>query len=127
MSARRVSTASSRIPTKSGWPPIWPRDGVRLVLHICGNTTAIMADIATTGATMIEFDYKADMARRRVAAQDVTLVGNVDPSGVMALGTPDQVLLERRRAIEVLGRNGRFILARAARCPRPPRRRTLRR
>ena len=71
--------------------------------HICGNTTAIMADIATTGATMIEFDYKADMARCRAAAQNVTLVGNVDPSGVMALGTAEQVLEESRRAIEVLG------------------------
>jgi uroporphyrinogen decarboxylase len=85
--------------------------GVRLVLHICGNTTAIMADIATTGATMIEFDYKADMARCRAAAQDVTLVGNVDPSGVMALGTSDQILAECRRAIEVLGKHGRFILS----------------
>ena len=73
--------------------------GVRLVIHICGNTTAIMADIATTGATMIEFDYKADMARsRRAAAQNITLVGNVDPSGVMALGTPEEVLEECRRA-----------------------------
>ena len=38
-------------------------------------------------------------------------MGNVDPSGVMALGTPDQVLAECRRAIEVLGKNGRFILS----------------
>ena len=35
---------------------------------------------------MIEFDYKADMARCRAAAPNVTLVGNVDPSSVMALG-----------------------------------------
>jgi len=38
-------------------------------------------------------------------------VGNVDPSGVMALGTPEQVLEESRRAIEVLGKHGRFILS----------------
>lgn len=85
--------------------------GVKLVIHICGNTTAIMGDIATTGATMIEFDYKADMARCRAAAPNVTLVGNVDPSGVMALGTVEAVLTESRRAIEILGKNGRFILS----------------
>jgi len=85
--------------------------GVPLVLHICGNTTAIMADMAATGATLLEFDYKADMARCRVAAGDRVLVGNVDPSGVMALGTREQVSKECRRAIEVLGANGRFILS----------------
>lgn len=85
--------------------------GVRLVLHICGNTTNIMADMATTGATMIEFDYKADMARCRAAADNLVLVGNVDPSAVMALGTPKQVLEASRRAIEMLGRAGRFILS----------------
>ena len=53
-----------RTPTRSGWLLTWPAPGA-VGLHICGNTTAIMADIATTGATMIEFDYKADMARCR--------------------------------------------------------------
>jgi uroporphyrinogen decarboxylase len=85
--------------------------GVRLVIHICGNTTAIMGDIATTGAKMIEFDYKANMAGCRAAAPDVTLVGNVDPSGVMALGTASEVLEKSRQAIKTLGRDGRFILS----------------
>ena len=79
-----------------------------LVLHICGNTTAIMGDMAATGAALLEFDYKADMARCRVAAGDRVLVGNVDPSGVMAFGTPEQVAEECRKAIQVLGINGRL-------------------
>jgi uroporphyrinogen decarboxylase len=85
--------------------------GVPLVLHICGNTTAIMGDMAATGAALLEFDYKADMARCRAAAGDRVLVGNVDPSGVMALGTPEQVSEECRKAIQVLGAKGRFILS----------------
>jgi MtaA/CmuA family methyltransferase len=85
--------------------------GVPLVLHICGNTTAIMGDMAATGAALLEFDYKADMVRCRVAAGDRVLVGNVDPSGVMALGTPEQVSQACREAIRVLGANGRFILS----------------
>jgi MtaA/CmuA family methyltransferase len=84
---------------------------IPLVLHICGNTTAIMGDMAATGATLLEFDYKADMARCREAAGERVLVGNVDPSGVMALGTAEQVSDECRKAIAVLGANGRFILS----------------
>lgn len=86
--------------------------GIPLILHICGNTTAIMREMAATGAAMIEFDYKADMERCRAVTRDgPVLVGNVDPSGVMALGTPEQVLAESRRAIEVLGQRGWFILS----------------
>jgi uroporphyrinogen decarboxylase len=85
--------------------------GVSLVLHICGNTTAIMGDMAATGAALLEFDYKADSTRCRAAAGDRVLVGNIDPSGVMALGTPEQVSAECRQAIRVLGANGRFILS----------------
>jgi len=85
--------------------------GVPLVLHICGNTTAIMGDMAATGATLLEFDYKADMARCRDAAGQTVLVGNIDPSAVMALGTPEQVTEECRKAIAALGANGRFILS----------------
>jgi uroporphyrinogen decarboxylase len=85
--------------------------GAPLVLHICGNTTAIMGDMAATGATLLEFDYKADMARCREAAGQRVLVGNVDPSGVMALGAPEQVSEECRKAIRTLGANGRFILS----------------
>jgi len=85
--------------------------GVPLVLHICGNTTAIMADMAATSASMIGFDYKADMVRCRAAAEKSVLIGNVDPSAVMALGTPEQVLQASRQAIELVGKAGRFILS----------------
>jgi uroporphyrinogen decarboxylase len=85
--------------------------GVPLVLHICGNTTAIMGDMAATGAALLEFDYKADMARSRAAAGSTVLVGNVDPSGVMALGAPEQVSEECRKAIRTVGANGHHILS----------------
>jgi len=85
---------------------------IPLILHICGNATPIIADMAATGAAMLEIDYKVDGPRCRRATQDTTvLVGDVDPSGVMALGTPDEVHQACRRAIEVYGRQGRFILS----------------
>jgi uroporphyrinogen decarboxylase len=88
------------------------RKNIPLILHICGNATPIIADMAATGAAMLEIDYKVDAARCRSATQDTTvLVGDVDPSGVMALGTPEEVGLACWRAIDTYGRLGRFILS----------------
>ncbi len=70
-----------------------------------------MADMAATSASMIGFDYKADMVRCRAAAEKSVLIGNVDPSAVMALGTLEQVLQASRQAIELVGKAGRFILS----------------
>jgi uroporphyrinogen decarboxylase len=84
--------------------------GIPLVLHICGNATSIIADMGSTGAAMLEIDYKIDHKRAR-AATSAVLVGDVDPSGVMALGTPDDVEQRCRATIEALGSNGRFILS----------------
>ena len=86
--------------------------GVPLILHICGDATPIIAEMAATDAPMLEVDYKIDARRCRAATENgPVLVGNVDPSAVMALGTPEQVVAESRRAIECLGQRGWFILS----------------
>ena len=86
--------------------------GIRLSYHICGNATPIIADMVSTGVDMIEIDQKADMHTAKAAARGkVTLIGTVDPSGVMANGTPDQVREKSRQAIEILGPGGGFFLA----------------
>lgn len=86
--------------------------GIPLILHMCGDATPIIADMASTGAPMLEVDYKIDAWRCRAATENgPVLVGNIDPSGVMALGTPDQVFAKSREAIEQLGPRGRFILS----------------
>lgn len=85
---------------------------VPLILHMCGDATPIIADMANTGAAMLEVDYKIDATRCRAATENgPVLVGNVDPSAVMALGTPEEVLAKCREAIERMGRRGRFILS----------------
>lgn len=61
------------------------------VLHICGNTTFILKEMAATGAdglsldTAVKFDEVVDLV------SDSVLIGNVDPVRVMLSGTPDQV------------------------------------
>lgn len=86
--------------------------GVPLILHICGDATPIIREMAATGAAMLEVDYKIGAERCRAATEKgPVLVGNVDPSAIMALGTTEQVAAKSRRAIECMGQHGRFILS----------------
>jgi len=85
--------------------------GVVLSYHICGNATPIIADMVETGAQMIELDQKADQRTSKTAARGrATLVGPVDPSGVLANGTSEEVEEKCREAIRVLGEGGGFVL-----------------
>jgi MtaA/CmuA family methyltransferase len=61
-------------------------------LHICGDTTRILADMASSGADIIDIDWMVD-ERRAVAAfgPDIALCGNMDPVAVMLRGTTDEV------------------------------------
>ena len=93
--------------------------GKLLSYHICGNATPIIADMVATGSPLIEVDQKADPRACKAAARGkATLVGPVEPSGVLAQGTPQQVTEKCREAIEILGPGGGFILGPG--CALPP-------
>ena len=84
---------------------------IPVAYHICGNATPIVADMVETGAAIVEIDQKADMRTcKAAAAGKTTLLGPVDPSGVLANGTPELVREKCREAIEILGPGGGFIL-----------------
>ena len=94
-------------------------DGTFTVIHICGNTSAILHQLAQYPACGFELDYKTDSARAKATAgRQHVLFGNIDPSGVLALGTADQVFDASRRLIETWKPGGRFILN--AGCALPP-------
>jgi uroporphyrinogen-III decarboxylase len=85
--------------------------GVRLAYHICGNATQIMGYMVSTGATIIEIDQKADMRVCKDAARgQATLLGPIDPSDVMANGTPELVTERCRETLKILAPGGGFIL-----------------
>jgi uroporphyrinogen decarboxylase len=85
--------------------------GRRYILHICGNTTAILDDVATTGADGFEIDYKTDVVAAREALRGrMTFVGNIDPSGVLARGTPELVARRTAALLDVFAGEPRFIL-----------------
>lgn len=86
-------------------------EGVPLAYHICGNATPIITEMVQTGAAIIEIDQKADKAQCKAAAQGkTTLLGPVDPSAVLAHGTPQDVTGHAREALDVLAPGGGFIL-----------------
>jgi len=79
-------------------------------IHICGDTNSIVADMGTTGARILELDWKVDMAAaRRVVPDDVVLMGNIDPSDPLFLGTPDKVDRLARQIIEGTRGRGLFL------------------
>ena len=61
-------------------------------LHICGNTTPILADIAGTGVDFADMDYQVLLEDALQATQcGMAGRGNLDPSAVFRFGAPDEV------------------------------------
>lgn len=57
------------------------------------------------------FSPRLDIGKvRQILGPEVDLAGNVDPIGVMVMGSPDDVLRESKRCIEAAGKNGHFVL-----------------
>lgn len=76
-------------------------------VHICGDTNLIMADMATNGARLLEVDWQVDMGNaRKILPDNVTIMGNIDPSDPLVLGTPEQVLAKAKNIIESTGGKG---------------------
>ena len=85
--------------------------GLPWALHICGNANPILSDLVATGADAFDLDFKTDAGRARAALQDhAAFIGNIDPSGVLALGTPEIVESHTRALIDTFSGEPRFIL-----------------
>ena len=85
--------------------------GLPWALHVCGNTNLILRDLAQTGADALELDFKTDARLAREAFHErTTFIGNIDPSGVLAMGTPELVERKTRELRETFSGTPRFIL-----------------
>lgn len=86
-------------------------DGVFVVIHICGNTGKILDKLAGYETCGFELDYKTDaVSAKQTAGQRHVLFGNIDPGGILARGTVEQVRSATRNQISIWKANGRFIL-----------------
>jgi uroporphyrinogen decarboxylase len=95
------------------------KEGPAYTLHICGNTEVILEHMKLTGADAFELDYKTDIAKIYNLFHDSTVfIGNIDPSGVLAMGTVDEVKQKTLELLSFYKNSNRFILN--AGCAIPP-------
>lgn len=93
--------------------------GLPYMLHICGNTELILDEMSKTCLDALELDYKTSIYKiHDVYKSTITLSGNLDPTGVIAHGTPQLVELKTRELIELYSDSPRLIIN--AGCAIPP-------
>lgn len=93
--------------------------GVAYTLHICGNTDIILEHMLLTDADAFELDYNIDIAKvYKTISNTATFIGNINPSGVLALGTVDDVQKKTLELLSIYKNSNRFILN--AGCAIPP-------
>lgn len=64
-----------------------------------------------TGADGLELDYKTNSQKAFDAMKDRTaFFGNIDPSGVLALGSPDLVKAKTIELLDIFSKTNRFVL-----------------
>lgn len=83
-------------------------------LHICGDSTPILKDMAGSGADVLEIDHFVHIAEAcRIAGPGVALWGNLDPVGLLARGSPVAVQEEARRVLDAVRKRAhpRFVLS----------------
>lgn len=67
-------------------------NGTKVMLHICGQTDKIWNDVADLGIAGMSIDNVASLKACKETIGDQTkILGNIDPSGIMYLGTPRDV------------------------------------
>ncbi|MGQ7868343.1 uroporphyrinogen decarboxylase family protein [Sunxiuqinia sp. sy24] len=80
-------------------------------LHICGNTEPIIEAMFKTGADAFELDYKTNAQKAfDVFHNDACFIGNIDPSSVLAMGSPELVEKKTIELMNIFSKTNRFIL-----------------
>jgi MtaA/CmuA family methyltransferase len=75
--------------------------GGKVKLHICGNTSRHLPDMAKTGADIIDVDWMVDMGEAVRTCAGRSANGNYDPVGVLYQGTPQDVAAAVRHCLAV--------------------------
>jgi MtaA/CmuA family methyltransferase len=77
--------------------------GGRVKLHICGNTSRHLPDMATAGADIIDLDWMVDLETGVRTLGGIAVSGNMDPVAVMRDGAPEEVAAAVRACLAVGG------------------------
>jgi uroporphyrinogen decarboxylase len=89
------------------------------LLHVCGNNDRVVDLYGETGADIIEVDYKSNLQlwKQRIGHK-VTLMGNIDPTGILLQGSVEDVRNACLECIRIAASGGGFILGSG--CEVPP-------
>jgi len=79
------------------------------ILHICGDSSPIIASMDQTGAKVLSIDQCMDLQETRKKVPEAVLGGNVDPSSSLALGGQEKVIADTLRCLRT-GGTKRYIL-----------------
>lgn len=75
-------------------------NGTKVIIHICGQTAKIWEDLADLGIGGMSIDNIASLKDCKLAIGNRTkILGNVDPSGIMYSGTPQDVRIKTLEGI----------------------------
>ncbi|MBR5632753.1 MAG: methyltransferase, partial [Clostridia bacterium] len=96
-------------------------DSFCVIYHNCGDNVPKMLDsILSVGAAAYHFGNAVDMEKDIISAvpSDVLVMGNIDPAGVLRLGTPESVRAETLALLEKCSKYENFVLSSG--CDIPP-------
>ena len=86
--------------------------GVKVLMHICGDTSDRLEMLAATGVDGLSLDAKVDFGfARETLGPDYLLMGNVEPTNPLTFGSPGTVYKHSTKVIEQAGKEGRFFLS----------------
>ncbi|HEY5526684.1 MAG TPA: uroporphyrinogen decarboxylase family protein [Candidatus Anoxymicrobiaceae bacterium] len=81
------------------------------VLHICGDSTHLFAQMASCGMDGLSLDHPVDLADAfEAVGRDTVVIGNIDPVGVMMEGDPESVWLGASALLARFGGLPNFVL-----------------
>lgn len=96
-------------------------DSFIVIYHNCGDNVPKMLDsILSTGSAAYHFGNAVDMERDIIAQvpADTVVMGNIDPAGVLRMGTPESVKQATRSLLENCAKYPNFVLSSG--CDMPP-------
>jgi uroporphyrinogen decarboxylase len=90
--------------------------GVKVMFHMCGNATAIIPDLIEIGVDVlmpvqVSAQGMEPLRLKQAYGKDISFWGAIDTQHVLPESTPQQVRAEVRRMIDVLGKDGGYILS----------------
>jgi len=88
------------------------KTGAKTIMHVCGDTSDRLEILASSGVDGLSLDAKVDFGfARKTLGPNYLLMGNVEPTSLLTIGTPGQVYDYSRRLIDQAGKEGKLFLS----------------